>query len=274
MAIPLNPAAPDAGALILPGPAVSTRRLLLFAGVAGLLAGGLAWGIGEKTLQVFAPKTTTVTMFGTATRKVDFHDQVAADYKNAIAAYSILGASMGLCLGAAGGLARRAIAAGARAGGAGLVLGAVLTGGAAAAVLPVYFHQQEVDQEALSRDLLLPLLVHAGSWAVAGLAGGLALGIGLGTSGAAGRGRPIRTAIGGLVGGILGTIVYELVCGMIFPTDKIGEPISRTAATRAVARLAVALLAGSMAALTAENKPRPSKTTTTPASPQAAPSEA
>ena len=146
---------------------IGLGRLLLFVGVGGVVAGLVAWFVGENTLGVFVPKSTQVIAFGVPTAKVEYHDGIKAEYENAIVAYSVLGASLGLLLGLAGGPARRVTPLAIRAGLIGTVAGTLPASGAAAAILPVYYHQHEFNQEELSRDLLLPLLVHAGSWPAA-----------------------------------------------------------------------------------------------------------
>src|SRR5262249_2450091 len=149
--------------------------------------------------------------------------------------------------GIAGGLARHAAGAGIRAGVLGLVLGGLLSTGASLALLPVYFRAEDRAKEELSRDLTLPLLVHGGIWAAAGFAGGTALGIGLG----GGRARILNAGLGGLVGAAAGAALYEILGAMVFPSGKTTPPLSNDWATRLLARILVATLAGLVAALTA-----------------------
>ncbi len=132
------------------------------------------------------------------------------------------------------------------------MLGSLLAAGASLGLLPLYFRALDQDQEGLSRDLTLPLVVHAGIWAAAGLAGGLAFGIGLG----GGRDRLIKAAIGGLLGAALGAALYEMCGAMAFPGDRTTTPLSLTWQTRLLARLLVAILAALIAAVVV-NMPGP-----------------
>jgi hypothetical protein len=212
---------------------------------AGLVAGAISWGIGEGVANAWVPPFETANMMGNTIKKVRFEDQTAADSKNATLAFAILGAVTGASLGLAGGLARSATVAGMKAALAGLVLGAAAGAGAALALLPVYFHALDVSQEALSRDLMLPLLVHAGIWAACGFAGGLAFGIGVGAR----RTRLINAALGGLIGAAIGAALYEIVGAAAFPADRTTSPVAITWKARLLARILVAVLSALLAAL-------------------------
>ena len=56
-------------------------------------------------------------------------------------------------------------------------------------ILPAYNAYQQRHPDEASRDLVLPLLVHAGIWSAVGAAGGLALALGLDERGARSPGR-------------------------------------------------------------------------------------
>ncbi len=231
-------------------------RLLLLATGAGLLAGTLAWLAGEASLAAFRPPTARSVVFGRVVDRATYPDQAAANFKNALLAYAELGALLGLALGLAGGIARASSNAAVAAGASGAALGATLASAAALVALSAYFRAEDQNQEELARDLLLPLLVHAGAWAASGLAAGFALALGLGIDGRGGRARAVRMATAGLIGAALGALVYELVGATVFPEARTAEPVSRTWATRLMARLAVAVLASVIAAAVAESKPR------------------
>jgi hypothetical protein len=236
-------------------PAVSkgvptVRRLWLFALGAGLLAGIISWVIDEAGLPFVRPKSRIVQTMGGAMDLPSFVDQVAADSKNATVAYGILGAMLGLALGVAGGLVLNSPQRGAFAGFTGAVLGAIGGAGGAIAFLPIYFRQLDVAQEELGRDLVIPLLVHCGAWAIIGAASGIALGLGLGE----GR-RAARAAVGGLIGGALGAVVYEVVGALVFPHARTTQPIALTWGPRLLAALSVSLMIAVMAVSTIAQAP-------------------
>jgi hypothetical protein len=220
-------------------------RLLAIAAGAGLLAGGISWLIGESVLNAFRPPIEEQHVMGQVIMKASFHDQSAADFKNAALAFAVLGGVLGAALGLAGGLARNSTRAAARAAAIGLILGVVLGIGTSSAFLPLFFRALDVSKEELSRDLTLPLLVHCGIWSGCGLAGGLAFGIGLGGP----RHRAINAAIGGLIGAALGAALYELIGAAAFPADRTAYPLAITWNARLLARLIVATLSASSAAV-------------------------
>jgi hypothetical protein len=222
-----------------------TRRLLTTAISAGILAGILAWGIGEVVSEVFVAPSQTTTMGGRTLRRISFRDRVAADKKNATLAFTALGLVMGLVLGMAGGILRKSALSIVTGGATGLLLGCALTAGASWGVLPFYFRALARSEEALSHELMLPLLVHAGIWAAAGLAGGVGLAIGLGVSWS----RLFNAALGGLVGGALGAVAYEFLGALLLPADRTSEPLATTWQARLLARLLVAVLAAALAAV-------------------------
>jgi hypothetical protein len=181
----------------------------------------------------------------------DRRGEAAAVAKNAGLAFLILGAALGGGLGAAGGLARGSRRAAVQATWAGLVLGIVATGVMSLALLPAYNTYQRRHPDEAARDLLLPLLVHAGIWSAAGAAGGLALALGLGE-----RGPMARAVLGGFLGAAVGTVAYELA-GAFFPAARTAQFVSATWETRLMARLAVTLLAAAGAAIGVTSPPKP-----------------
>ena len=175
----MNPMQQPAAALGATTPAAPGRDVGL-ATIAGLLAGLLAWSAGELMVKAFRPPMYIQNVMGQAIERATFEDRAVADGKNATLAYTVFGLVLGVGLGAAGGLAgrsRRRAVEGAAMGGA---LGAVVSFGAALALLAVYFRAEDTAQAELSRDLMIPLLVHAGCWSAAGLAAGVALRVGRG----------------------------------------------------------------------------------------------
>jgi hypothetical protein len=202
-----------------PGPALLVRCLC-----AGTLAGVVAWIAGEAIHGAFAPQMLSSFDIegGEMRRRV-----VASTRREATLAFGILGASVGLALGLAGGRGRPRLAGGA----AGLFLGAAVGAGVAWVVLAIYARNVNRDVD----DLILPLLTHGSIWGAVGAVGGLAFGIG--------RGQPRQLGLmilGGLLGALGATVLYDVAVGLAFPLAKTAEPLSESWLTRLLAYLLVA----------------------------------
>jgi hypothetical protein len=235
-----------------------TARLLTMAVGAGLLAGLLSWLVGEVLVEAFRPKLDPQTVMGYTFMKASFEDQAAADYKNAVLAFAVLGSLLAGTLGIAGGLSSRSTRRAVRAGAAGLVLGGFLGAVSSLAILPVYYRALDQNKEELSRDLILPLMVHVGIWAACGVAGGVGLGVGLGGK----SDLVMKAALGGLIGAALGACLYEIIGAAAFAADKTTSPLSVTWSTRLLARLLVTIMAATIAAVVV-NTPTARKTSST-----------
>jgi hypothetical protein len=120
-------------------------------------------------------------------------------------------------------------------GGTGLLVGVVLTALVSVPVLLAYWRY--FGDNPLTQELMVPLLTHATAWAATGIAGGLALGLAVG----GGRRLVVRSMAGGLIGAIIGAVVYEFAGAAAFPLDRTTFPVSGSAGSRLLARLAVAL---------------------------------
>ena len=227
-------------------PMPPTGRLVAWALGAGLLAGVASWLIGELARDTFRPPLYQQNVMGHVLMKATFADQSSADFRNATLAFAVLGGFMGGVLGIAGGLAaRRSTAAGTKAAAVGVVFGSLVGAICSLGLLPVYFRALDVAQEQLSRDLVLPLMIHSGIWAACGLAAGIVFGLGLGV----GMAQVARSGIGGLIGAALGACIYELTGAMVFADHMTTNPLSLTWSTRLLARLLVATLSAVMAAV-------------------------
>ena len=227
-------------------PMPPTGRLVAWALGAGLLAGVASWLIGELARDTFRPPLYQQNVMGHVLMKATFADQSSADFRNATLAFAVLGGFMGGVLGIAGGLAaRRSTAAGTKAAAVGVVFGSLVGAICSLGLLPVYFRALDVAQEQLSRDLVLPLMIHCGIWAACGLAAGIVFGLGLGV----GMAQVARSGIGGLIGAALGACIYELTGAMVFADHMTTNPLSLTWSTRLLARLLVATLSAVMAAV-------------------------
>ena len=207
---------------------------------AGVLAGLVAWLGGEACRDLIKARRRAVNAKGITLSVVTPRDQDVADARNAGLAFAWLGAALGACLGGAGGLAggsgRRAMSAA----GFGSMAGVVGCAAMSLALLPLYDAYRHRNPDEASRDLIFPLLVHAGVWSVAGAVGGAAFAMG------AGRRRLLPlTVVGGLVGAAVAAGLYELIGVVAFPDAGTTRYVSLTWPSRLLARLAVGSLAAS-----------------------------
>ena len=241
------PAGEPTGGEPTPRPLVHRSRIWTAALVAGVMAGLLAWLLGEPIHSRFAPPRFVNTASSTGgflapaeVYKLDTAKQ-RAQILDACLVFGAFGAVLGMALGLGGGWARRMdrVAAWKPA-----LFGLILGGTAAAAVtalaLPVYYRVHNPD----TNDLVVGLLLQVVISAAIGVAGGAALGVGLGH-----RDVIARAAIGGLLGACAGGLAYEILGAIVFPLDETSSPISATWATRLLGRLAVTTLASAGAAL-------------------------
>jgi hypothetical protein len=212
----------------------------------------VSWLLVEITLDSFKPKGTATRFMGSTFMIPGWEERAAAGTRNAVLALGLTGASVGLALGLAGGQVRRSGRAAAAAAILGLVLGAAAGVGATLTVLPVASRVHERDPGNMSAEMTSSLLAHGGTWGTVGAAGGLAFGIGLG-----GRGRTVRTLLGGLLGGVAGAVLYELIGSLVLPDTKTSEPIAATWGIRLLAQfLAVIPIAAGVAALVPDSADR------------------
>jgi len=214
--------------------ASSGIRTWALALAAGLVAGVVAWAIGEATLipeAGFQSKKEKITVLPSA-----------AGIRNASISFGALGAALGLGLGLAGGLITRSVPRSVLAGATGLLLG----GGAGVAlsrlILPVYYEHSS------GGEITYSLMVHAGVWVAVAAAAGLAFGIGLG-----GWRGVLRGMLGGAGAALLATVIYEFAGGILFPLALTDRPISQTWESRLSARLLVTVLVAAGVVLCAKS---------------------
>ncbi|RUL85285.1 hypothetical protein [Tautonia sociabilis] len=235
-------------------PAVGASRTWAFALAAGLLAGGLAAAAVEGTYQTFRPGLVPEVINGETNMVAPPHEIARATRQNASLSFGLMGGLLGLAMGWAGGLAGRSgRGPTARAALLGLVVGLAATALASFLVIPAYFEYDTQVQANQGENLIIPLLVHVGSWAAAGAAGGLAFGVGLGGTA---RGLGARTAIGGLTGAAVGAVAYELIGGIAFPMAKTPQPFAEQLVPRALAMLLTCTFASALAAFSAVDAER------------------
>jgi hypothetical protein len=240
-----TPAPPEARAAAT---GIPQLRVWTYAVAAALVAGMVAWGIGERTHELFVPSRAGDSRdFSALVRS-----KAITDRQNAAIVFGALGALLGLFSGAAGGALGRSIRGGAGAALAGLVLGGLGAAVAAYGLTPIFNHFYS--DEAPS--LVLPFLVRGGIWAIAGMAAGLALGWG-----SRGRGGIPGALIGGLVGAACGTIAFEVANGLLFPDDRNDAVIPTSTSARLMACLLVSVGVAVGAAVLGRSRSRPADPT-------------
>jgi hypothetical protein len=197
---------------------------------AGLLAGLVSWGCGERTYNtfqsVFVKPPNWAKMNGYERDNYRSADESRQrpllGQKNGALVFGGLGATLGGLLGLAGGLARRSPLSGMAAGAVGAVTGALAATGATVGAVPVFY--RFVDPE---MGLMAPVITHMAIFGTIGAAGGMSLGLGLG-----GRANVLKGLLGGLIGGVLSAFAYNVVASLLFSDMRVYDPFPREAAER------------------------------------------
>jgi hypothetical protein len=226
-------------AAISEGAATRLGQARWLVAVCGLVAGLVAFGVGEAIYKVIPPASVEQNISGNKVMLPDRDTNIVASTKNGALAFGVLGLCLGGFLGMAGGQARRSTPASLTAGLLGSALGFVLGGGLSLALLPSLLRARYYYSE---YDIAISLAMHALIWGLLGAFAGLAFAVGLGERRLVGR-----AFTAGLVGAVLGAVVYELIGAVFFPAADTDEPISESWPTRLLARLLVA--GGTAAAL-------------------------
>ena len=141
-----------------------TRGLLA---VGGLLAGVLAFGVGEAVYDLVPAGSVTQHALGLTKVTPTVATETVAAARNGALAFGVLGLFLGGCLGLAGGLARRSSFAVA-AGGLGSVLGFAAGVGASLALLPFCIASRFRYPD---NDLVISFLMHGAIWGLVGRSG-------------------------------------------------------------------------------------------------------
>ncbi|HEV3341636.1 MAG TPA: hypothetical protein VG125_14820 [Pirellulales bacterium] len=216
----------------IPAEGQLSRWLGLWSILAAVVAGVVAWLIGETNLVWVAPKGVAQLVLGHPFTAPTAQTKQIAELATAVRLHGVFGALLGLALGAVGGLARRSRRSALTGALLGVGLGAAAGSSATVAGLPLYYRFRD----SFTSDLVPSLLMHCGIWATIGASAAVALAVGAGR----GQSRLVRALLGGAMGALLGAVAFEILGAMFFANDQTGEPISTTAATRLLARLLVA----------------------------------
>jgi hypothetical protein len=198
----------------------------------GIAAGLVAWLAGEMAHEAFVLPAHLRMNSDLSVSSLKAREQKVVNINNATLAFSLLGTVLGMSLGVAGGVGRRSLRAATMAGAVGLVAGGAAGLGMSRALVPL----AERYPDLIGENLLFAILIHGGVWAAIAAAAGLAFGLGAG-----GWAMVPRAVAGGIVGAALGTALYDLFGALAFPLDSTSSPLSTTASTRLLARLAVAI---------------------------------
>jgi hypothetical protein len=225
---------------------VGTRRVLVFAATAGLIAGVASWLAGEMVHTRY--QRDLLAPLAISPSPEQMRRWKDARLYSAALTFTLMGGCLGLAMGAAGGAARRSGWAGVKAAIFGLVMGTAAAAAAALFLVPFFFKTHDPQ----SGSLVLPLLTHGAILSAVGAIGGLAFGLGMG-----GQGRWKSALAGGLVGGAAATIVYEIVGAVAFATYQTDMPVSSSIITRGIAQMLVAVLSAVGASLALQQSAKP-----------------
>ena len=198
--------------------------------VGGLLAGLLAFGVGEAVHDLIPAAMVTQHALQLVRVTPTVATENVAATRNGALAFGVLGLFLGGCLGLAGGLARRSWFA-MTAGGLGSVLGFAVGVGASLALLPSCLASRIRYPD---NDLMISFLMHGAIWGLLGAVAGLAFTVGLGQ-----RRFWIRALTAGFAGALVGAVAFDLIGVFAFPGARTDDPVSRTWLTRLMARLLV-----------------------------------
>jgi hypothetical protein len=215
----------------------------------GLVAGLAAWLAGELAYGSFQPRLSEVVIMQMRTVQSTTQTEHAAEFKNAMLAFALLGAITGLGMGAAGGLAGRSSPQGLIAASGGLAVGGLVGAGASLLALPLFYRQLIPDPN----DILTPILVQAAIYLPIGALGGAAFALGRGNF----RRLP-HAVLGGILGALMATVLFHVIGASFFPDSFHTDPLATSFQLRLIARLLVTVLvAAGTARAVLGPRPRP-----------------
>jgi hypothetical protein len=218
------------------------RRLAWLLLSTGVVAGLVAFALGEPLYKFIPPKLVPRDLMGTKIMVPSLETECVATTKNSALAFGALGFCLAGSLGVVGGFGRRATSSPLRGGLIGAVLGATLGAGVSLGLLPWSILAQA---DYPDHDLILAMATHSVIWGLIGAAAGLAFAVGLGE-----RRLCASILMAGMAGAVIGAIAFELIGGTFFGLAETGKPISKTWLTRLMARLLVTVGTSIVVAMT------------------------
>lgn len=205
--------------------------------IGGIVAALLATPLGEILRGTFPPASTMAMINGQPTPEISKPAQAEADRKDATLVFGLMAAILAASLGTAGAWASGQKTARLPAVGLGVLLGTAGTAAACWLLAHRFLDYEYWAEDNQGENLLFPLLIHAGMWALAGAGGGAALAWGLGGGRIVGSG-----FLGGLAGAVLGATLYEVIGAVVFPTAKTSQAFAVEWLPRALAISLVCLM--------------------------------
>ncbi len=219
-------------------PPISPWRVWFCAIFSGVLAALVGWAAGERANRSFHWEGRVQVEAGDRRNQREssaagllLESRSNAEAKNTSLAMGILGAVLGLTLGAGGGLSRRSPRAAAVSGLTGFLLGAAVGAAVPWQLVPLFYRSV-----GRPPNPAFPLLIQTSLYALIGGVGGLAFGLGL-----CGLGGAAKGLLGGAMGAILGAIIYNVVHTITFPLEWDLSPMPGKSVSRLLAHLCVAL---------------------------------
>jgi hypothetical protein len=221
--------------------------VIVLALVLGLVAGSIAWLVGETSVANVEPAKSMINTMGQIHEGVTPQAKLASNEATEVRTFGLFGVLLAVALGLAGGFSRNSMS--------GAVMGAVVglvAGGAAGALATRPAHRFHDWFEKFGQgEVLDDLLQHVGLWAPLAIAAGFAFAVGLGR-----RNRFVPAMLGALIGAVAGTTAFELIGTVAFPLAETGQAISATPLTRFLARLLLSLATALGIGLAVVNRPR------------------
>jgi hypothetical protein len=213
--------------------AARRARARWLAALAGVVAGLVAFGVGEAIYNVIPAAPVEQNISGNRVMLPNRATNKAADTQNAALAFGALGVCLAGFMGVAGGLARRSTASALIGGLFGSVVGMALGTGLSLLLIPSLLNARDYYSD---YDIVISLVMHGIIWGLLGAVAGLAFVAGISQWRLLGR-----AVTAGFMGGSLGAAAFELMGAIAFAAAETDEPVSATWTTRLLARLLVTL---------------------------------